>query len=199
MYVTHKDLRQHVRKVHRHDIDAGRPAGGLSVRTKPYPFTSTMKEDKEIIDNEANPDEEISNRRRGQQMAIIQFRNQHNDSKQSSLIVRIDQGSVFSSSVSISSRVRFHLDADDDLETADGFLSNKLTPNSRRFSQKEFSSCPNENMNEQGDDHMETNDQEYEIGDAFVELIDDNLSLVDEDETNLIFKSRSKTTTLKSN
>lgn len=45
---------------------------------------------------------------------------------------------------------------------------------------------------------MENDGQEYEIGDAFVELIDDNPGLVDEDETNLIFKSRS-TTTHKSN
>lgn len=56
-----------------------------------------MKTDEDTIENEVNPVEEISDRRPGQQMAIIQFRNQQNDSKQSSLIVRIEQGSVFPS------------------------------------------------------------------------------------------------------
>lgn len=100
IYGTHRDLRQHVRKVHGREIDADRPAGGLPVRTRPYSFTTTMKEEEEIIENEANS-------KAGQQMAIIQIRNQHNDSQKSSLIVRIEQGSVFSLFTSISSLIRF--------------------------------------------------------------------------------------------
>lgn len=97
IYATDRDLRQHVGKVHHRGVEAGRPAGGLSVRTRRYPLTPTIKADEDTIENEVNPVEEISDRRPGQQMAIIQFRNQQNDSKQSSLIVRIEQGSVFPS------------------------------------------------------------------------------------------------------
>jgi hypothetical protein len=153
MYSTRGDLRQHITKVHRCGVYANIPAGGLSIRQRPYssssknsqrssstsslspnkqassrretiyrcslcrskfthlraierhhydihridPFdTDAMKnatvEEEEIIQYEHIPEQEMNNRDDEEQMAIIQFRNQHQNAEQSPLIVKIERG-----------------------------------------------------------------------------------------------------------
>ena len=155
MYATRGDLRQHVTKVHRCGIYAKMPAGGLSIRQRPYSSsknsqrssttsTSPMKEqmrrretvyrcslcrskfshiraierhhydihhidpfDAEAMKNATSVNEEeieedeqpinqmqqdVHHREEDEQMAIIQFRNQHQNSEQSPLIVKIERG-----------------------------------------------------------------------------------------------------------
>ena len=162
MYATRGDLRQHVTKVHRCGIYAKMPAGGLSIRQRPYssslknsqrssatstsplkqqmrrretvyrcsicrnkfphiraierhhydvhhidPFdadamkNATIVDEEEVEDNYEEPSEsveinqiqqEINHRDEDEQMAIIQFRNQHQNSEQSPLIVKIERG-----------------------------------------------------------------------------------------------------------
>jgi len=159
MYATRGDLRQHVTKVHRCGIYAKMPAGGLSIRQRPYssssknsqrssttstspikqqmrrretiyrcsicrnkfphvraierhhydvhhidPFDAEAMKNATIIDEEEIEDEyeqqqinevqqqEINNHDEDEQMAIIQFRNQHQNAEQSPLIVKIERG-----------------------------------------------------------------------------------------------------------
>jgi hypothetical protein len=157
MYATRGDLRQHITKVHRCGIYAKMPAGGLSIRQRPYsssknsqrssttstspikeqmrrhetvyrcsvcrnkfphiraierhhydvhhidPFDTEAMKNATIVDEEEVEDEheqqeinqvqqEINNRDEDEQMAIIQFRNQHQNSEQSPLIVKIERG-----------------------------------------------------------------------------------------------------------
>jgi hypothetical protein len=168
MYATRGDLRQHVTKVHRCGVYAKLPAGGLSIRQRPYssslknsqqlsstsslspskqqlrrsetvyrcslcrskflhiraierhhydvhhidPFdveamkNATIQDEEEIeFDQQQEPMEhmqseiqqqqqqqDINNRDEDEQMAIIQFRNQHQNSEQSPLIVKIERG-----------------------------------------------------------------------------------------------------------
>jgi hypothetical protein len=162
MYATRGDLRQHVTKVHRCGIYAKMPAGGLSIRQRPYsssknsqrssttstspikqqlrrretvyrcsacrskfphiraierhhydvhhidPFDAEAMKNATIVDEEEVEDEyeeqqqqqqhinqvqqDISHRDEDEQMAIIQFRNQHHNSDQSPLIVKIERG-----------------------------------------------------------------------------------------------------------
>jgi hypothetical protein len=160
MYATRGDLRQHVTKVHRCGVYAKMPAGGLSIRQRPYssssknsqrssttstspikqqmrrretiyrcsicrnkfphiraierhhydvhhidPFDGEAMKNATIIDEEEIEDEyeqqqqqinevqqEINNRDEDEQMAIIQFRNQHQNAEQSPLIVKIERG-----------------------------------------------------------------------------------------------------------
>ena len=164
MYATRGDLRQHVTKVHRCGIYAKMPAGGLSIRHRPYsssmknsqrsstlsnspikqqirrretvyrcslcqsnfphqrvierhhydihhidPFDAeTMKNTTIIEEEEVENDleqqplednqiqqhqqQQISHRDDDEQMAIIQFRNQHQNTEQSPLIVKIERG-----------------------------------------------------------------------------------------------------------
>jgi len=162
MYATRGDLRQHVTKVHRCGIYAKMPAGGLSIRQRPYssslknsqrssttstspikqqmrrretvyrcsicrnkfphtraierhhydvhhidPFDAEAMKNATIVDEEEIEDDheqqqqsvevnhiqqEINNRDEDEQMAIIQFRSQHQNSEQSPLIVKIERG-----------------------------------------------------------------------------------------------------------
>jgi hypothetical protein len=159
MYATRGDLRQHVTKVHRCGIYAKMPAGGLSIRQRPYsssrnsqrssatstspikqqmrrretvyrcsicrnkfphtraierhhydvhhidPFDAEAMKNATIIDEEEVEDEheqqqqqmnpiqqDMNNRDEDEQMAIIQFRNQHHNAEQSPLIVKIERG-----------------------------------------------------------------------------------------------------------
>ncbi len=150
MYATRGDLRQHITKVHRCGVYANIPAGGLSIRQRPYSSSSknsqrslstspikqtnsrretiyrcslcrskfthlraierhhydvhridpfdveAMKnatiEDEEIIENEQIQEQDINHRDDEEQMAIIQFRNQHQNPEQSPLIVKIERG-----------------------------------------------------------------------------------------------------------
>jgi len=109
----------------------------------------------------------------------------------------------------------FDIDGYDNFETADDFLSNKPTPRTRQLqkarrtfpknsfdnsfsldsssTKKEFLHNSNYDMKEQYDYYIEDN-QEYETGDTFVENIDDDNYLIDDDDDkNLIFKYRSST------
>jgi ribosomal protein S26 len=163
MYATRGDLRQHVTKVHRCGIYAKMPAGGLSIRQRPYssslknsqrssttstspikqqmrrretvyrcsicrnkfphtraierhhydvhhidPFDVEAMKNATIVDEEEIEDDheqqqqsvevnhiqqqEIHNRDEDEQMAIIQFRSQHQNAEQSPLIVKIERG-----------------------------------------------------------------------------------------------------------
>jgi hypothetical protein len=156
MYATRGDLRQHVTKVHRCGIYAKMPAGGLSIRQRPYssslknsqrsstspvkqqmrrretvyrcsicrskfshiraierhhydihhidPFDADAMKNATIVDEEEVDDDQqqtievnqvqqdINNRDEDEQMAIIQFRNQHQNAEQSPLIVKIERG-----------------------------------------------------------------------------------------------------------
>jgi hypothetical protein len=159
MYATRGDLRQHVTKVHRCGIYAKMPAGGLSIRQRPYsssknsqrlsntstspikqqlrrretvyrcsvcrskfshvraierhhydvhhidPFDADGMKNATIVDEEEIEDDdeeqqqhmnqiqqEIPHRDEDEQMAIIQFRNQHHNAEQSPLIVKIERG-----------------------------------------------------------------------------------------------------------
>ena len=161
MYATRGDLRQHVTKVHRCGIYAKMPAGGLSIRQRPYssslrnsrsssnsaspikqqirrretvyrctlcqskfahtraierhhydvhhidPFDTEAMKNATIVDEEEIEDEheqqqqsmvvnqaqqDMRHRDEDEQMAIIQFRNQHQNAEQSPLIVKIERG-----------------------------------------------------------------------------------------------------------
>ncbi len=163
MYATRGDLRQHVTKVHRCGIYAKMPAGGLSIRQRPYsslknsqrssttstspikqqlrrretvyrcsicrskfphiraierhhydihhidPFDAEGMKNATIVDEEEVEDDDdeqqqqqqhhmnqvqhdSSHRDEDEQMAIIQFRNQHQNAEQSPLIVKIERG-----------------------------------------------------------------------------------------------------------
>jgi len=102
----------------------------------------------------------------------------------------------------------FFVDGYDNFETADDFLSSKPTPRTRQLqkarrtlsktsyddlsvTKKEFLNNSNYDIKEQYDDYLE-DDQEYETGDTYVEHIDDDDNIID-DDSNLIFKYRSST------
>ncbi len=102
------------------------------------------------------------------------------------------------------------LDGYDDFETADDFLSNKPTPRARQLqksrrtlsktsyddsaiTKKEFLHNSNYGMKEHYDDEMDyENDNEAETADTFVEMIDDEDNIIDDNENNII-KYRSST------
>ncbi len=102
------------------------------------------------------------------------------------------------------------LDGYDDFETADDLLSNKPTPRARQLqkarrtltkhsydnssiSKKEFLHNSNYDMKEHYDDEMEyENDPEAETADTFVEMIDDEDNIIDDNENHII-KYRSST------
>ncbi len=104
----------------------------------------------------------------------------------------------------------FYIDGYDNFETADDFLSNKPTPRARQLqkarrtlsktsyddssiTKKEFLHNSNYDMKGQYDDYIE-DDHEYETGDTYVENIDDDENLIDDDDgENLTFKYRSST------
>lgn len=107
----------------------------------------------------------------------------------------------------------FVADGYDDFETADDFLTNKPTPRTRQlqkarrtmsknsyddpsclesFSEKKDFSHANSSYDDDIDDD---NDHELETADTFVEMIDDDDSMVD-DERSTIIKYRSSTQTL---
>ncbi|CAF0798444.1 unnamed protein product [Adineta steineri] len=280
MYATRGDLRQHVTKVHRCGIYAKMPAGGLSIRQRPYssslknsqrssttstspikqqmrrretvyrcsicrnkfphiraierhhydvhhidPFDADAMKKATIIDEEEIEDDqeqehqhqqqqqqsvemnqvqqEINNRDEDEQMAIIQFRNQHQNSEQSPLIVKIER------------------DGYDDFETADDFLLNKPTPRTRQLqkarrtlskniyddssyldssiTKKEYLHNSNYDMKDHYDNEIDyDNENETETADTFVEMIDDEDNIIDEDDDdgggqNNIIKYRSST------
>ena len=139
---------------------------------------------------------EIPHRDDDEQMAIIQFRNQHHNSEQSPLIVKIERG--------LSRRIlpkhyRYILDGYDDFETADDFLSNKPTPRTRqlqrarrRLSKNSYDDSLNMKKEYSNDDDEMDYENEDETGDTFVQTIDDDDNFFDESE-NIIIKYRSST------
>ncbi len=135
-------------------------------------------------------------------MAIIQFRNQHQNSEQSPLIVKIERG-LFIYLTFVLLLFSFFLDGYDDFETADDFLSNKPTPRTRQL-QKARRSLSKTSFDDSlihkkeylsnssnYDDEMDY-DNEGETADTFVEMIDDEDNLNDDNENNII-KYRSST------
>ena len=107
----------------------------------------------------------------------------------------------------------FCLDGYDDFETADDFLSNKPTPRARQLqktrrtssknsyddssyldtsvTKKEFLNNSSYDAKEQYDDDMYY-ENETETADTFVEMIDDEDNMIDDNENNII-KYRSST------
>jgi len=284
MYATRGDLRQHVTKVHRCGIYAKMPAGGLSIRQRPYssslknsqrssttstspikqqmrrretvyrcsicrnkfphtraierhhydvhhidPFDVEAMKNATIVDEEEIEDDheqqqqqqqsvevnhiqqEINNRDEDEQMAIIQFRSQHQNAEQSPLIVKIERG-LLEYRYSFLFYFQIVLDGYDDFETADDFLLNKPTPRARQLqkarrtlsknsyddssyldssvNKKEFLHNSNYDMKEHYDHEME---YETETADTFVEMIDDEDNIIDDDYGNNIIKYRSST------
>jgi hypothetical protein len=266
-YVHLKHFHKHITKVHRCGIYANIPAGGLSIRQRPYSSssknsqrtlsTSSVKqgnsrheiiyrcslcrskfthlraierhhydvhridpfdieamknatiEDEEIIENEQIEEQDMNNRDDDEQMAIIQFRNQHQNAEQSPLIVKIERGFLENLFIFLFNFLFFHLDGYDNFETADDFLSTKPTSRTRQLQKSrrrlsknsiDHSLNPkkvysNVDMKEQYDDYIEDDDYEYETGDTFVENIVDDENFIDDDDdnANLIFKYRSST------
>jgi hypothetical protein len=209
----------HIRAIERHHYDVH--------RIDPFDIEAMKNatiQDEEDVENEQQQSiehmqseiqqQEINNRDDDEQMAIIQFRNQHQNSEQSPLIVKIERGFKEFFLVYII-YIYFDIDGYDNFETADDFLSNKPTPRTRQLqkarrtfpknsfdnsfsldsstTKKEFLHNSNYDMKEQYDDYID--DQEYETGDTFVENIDDDNNLIDDDDDNenLTFKYRSST------
>ncbi len=100
------------------------------------------------------------------------------------------------------------LDGYDDFETADDYLSNKPTPRTRQLqrarrrssknsyddssiTKKEYLNNSNYDMKEHYDDEIDY-DNEGETADTFVEMIDDEDNMIDDNENNII-KYRSST------
>ncbi|CAF1554472.1 unnamed protein product, partial [Adineta ricciae] len=138
-----------------------------------------------IVVNQAQQD--MRHRDEDEQMAIIQFRNQHQNAEQSPLIVKIER------------------DGYDDFETADDYLMNKPTPRARQLqkarrtmsknsyddssyldesvAKREYLHNSNYDVKDQYDNEVEyENDNEMETGDTFVEMIDDEDNFLDDDD-----------------
>lgn len=126
-----------------------------------------------------------------EQMAIIQFRNQHQNADQSPLIVKLER------------------DGYDNFETADDYLTNKPTPRTRQWqrarrnmsktsfddsltTKKDYYHSTNYDMKDQYDDYFD-DEQEFETADTYVENIDDNDDGGDDENENFTFKYRSST------
>ena len=291
MYATRGDLRQHVTKVHRCGIYAKMPAGGLSIRQRPFssslknaqrasgnstspnkqqmrrretvyrcslceskfqhtraierhlydihhidPFDSeamknaTIQDEEEVIDDQydqlnqesmdanssQNHQQDMHHRDEDEQMAIIQFRNQHHHADQSPLIVKIERGTSNESWLPLDCAHSSFPDGYDDFETADDFLTNKPTPRTRQLQKARRTMSKNsyddpsclesftekkdlshQNSSYEAKDHYDDeidydNDHELETADTFVEMIEDDDSMVDDDR-NTIIKYRSST------
>lgn len=200
----------HVRALERHHYDVHHID----------PFDNDAMKNATIIDEEEVEDEQMeelpsgssqqpldqlqhesSHRDEDEQMAIIQFRNQHHNSEQSPLIVKIERG-LSRRILRQDDQIRSFLDGYDDFETADDFLSNKPTPRSRqlqrvrrRLSKNSYDDSLNmkkEYFNTSNDDDEMDYENEDETGDTFVQTIDDDDHLFDQSEHNII-KYRSST------
>lgn len=139
--------------------------------------------------------QEMPHRDEDEQMAIIQFRNQHHNSEQSPLIVKIERG-LLSLTIDWISRDLCSLDGYDDFETADDFLSNKPTPRTRqlqrarrRLSKNSYDDSlhmKKEYFNTSNEDEEMDYENEDETADTFVQMIDDDDNLFDANENNVI-------------
>ncbi|CAF0782096.1 unnamed protein product [Rotaria sordida] len=201
----------HIRAIERHHYDAHHidPFDVEAMKNATIQYEEDIEdEQQEQEQSDAHmqseiEQQEIYNRDEDEQMAIIQFRNQHQNAEQSPLIVKIER------------------DGYDNFETADDLLSNKPTPRTRQLqktrrtlsknsfdnsyyldssiTKKEFLHNSNYDMKEHYDDDIEI-DHEQETGDTFVENIadDDDDNIINNDDENMIFKYRSSSQKLTS-
>lgn len=213
---------KHTRAIERHHYDAHHidPFDVEAMKN------ATIQEEEDIEDDQHDEEtmehmqsdieqHEIHNRDEDEQMAIIQFRNQHQSSEQSPLIVKIERGFTTCLFLILCNIIFFFcIDGYDNFETADDFLSNKPTPHTRQLqkarrtpsknsldnsfyldasiTKKELYQNSSYDMKEQYDDDMDV-DHENEAGDIFVEdIADDDDNLINEND-NLVFKYRSST------
>lgn len=160
--------------------------------------------------------QDIHHRDEDEQMAIIQFRNQHQNADQSPLIVKIERGLCANESRRDQSFIGDVLaDGYDDFETADDYLLNKPTPRARQWqrarraasknaydeggyldgsmTKRDYLHHSNYDMKDQYDADMDyDNENEGETADTFVESIDDDDNF-DDDLKHSVIKYRSST------
>ncbi|CAF4524850.1 unnamed protein product [Rotaria sp. Silwood1] len=188
----------HIRAIERHhydihhidpfDTEAMKNATIIDEEDVEDDYEQQQQQQQQLIDiNQVQ--QEMNHRDEDEQMAIIQFRNQNQNIDHSPLIVKIER------------------DGYDDFETADDYISNKPTPRARQLqknrrrsskssyddssymdssiNKKEYLHNSNYDIKQQYDDDMYY-ENEAETADTFVEMIDDEDNIMDENDFNII-------------